>query len=35
VRRFFAYVRTHDRVWIASRGDIARHWHAHHPPGGR
>ncbi len=35
VRRFFAYVRTHEHVWIASRGEVARHWHAHHRPGAR
>ena len=22
----------HDRVWVARRVDIARHWIAHHPP---
>jgi len=24
-----------DRVWIARRIDIARHWLAHHPPGAK
>jgi putative urate catabolism protein len=31
--RFVDYVRGHDRVWLATRLDIARHWHALHPPG--
>ncbi len=31
--RFLDYVMSHDRVWIATRQDIARHWHAVHPPG--
>ena len=22
-----------DDVWVATRADIARHWHAEHPPG--
>ena len=30
--RFIDYVTGHDRVWIARRVDIARHWHEHHPP---
>lgn len=29
--RFLDYVLTHDKVWIARRADIARHWHQHHP----
>src|SRR5262249_17344983 len=33
--RFLDYVRTHDRVWICRRVDIARHWIATHPPRGR
>lgn len=28
--RFLDYVAGHDKVWVASRIDIARHWHAHH-----
>jgi putative urate catabolism protein len=30
--RFLAHVRERDDVWVATRADIARHWHAHHPP---
>ncbi|MGI9509780.1 MAG: allantoinase PuuE, partial [Geminicoccaceae bacterium] len=32
LRRFIDYVRSHDDIWLARRIDIARHWHAHHPP---
>lgn len=32
--RFLDYVRSHDRVWVATRLDIARHWIRHHPPAG-
>jgi OHCU decarboxylase len=32
--RFLDYVRGHDRVWIATRLDIARHWIAKHAPDG-
>ncbi|MDE3174560.1 MAG: allantoinase PuuE [Pseudomonadota bacterium] len=33
--RFLDYVRSHDKVWVATRLDIARHWIARHaPPGG-
>jgi len=32
LRRFVEYVRAQDRVWLARRIDIARHWHKHHPP---
>jgi OHCU decarboxylase len=33
--RFLDYVRGHDKAWVATRLDIARHWIAHHaPPGG-
>jgi putative urate catabolism protein len=28
--RFLDHVAAHDRVWVARRIDIARHWHAHH-----
>jgi OHCU decarboxylase len=31
LRRFLEYVKSHDRVWIARRIDIARHWAAEHP----
>jgi len=30
--RFMDYVQGHDRVWLATRLDIAGHWHAEHPP---
>ena len=30
--RFLDYVQGHDRVWLATRLDIARHWHREHPP---
>jgi putative urate catabolism protein len=30
--RFLDHVGSHDDVWIATRLDIARHWHAHHAP---
>jgi allantoinase len=29
--RFLDHVREHDGVWVCRRGDIARHWHEHHP----
>ena len=29
--RFLDYVRGHDKVWVATRLDIARHWIAEHP----
>ena len=32
LRRFLDHVAAHDQVWIARRGDIARHWAEHHPP---
>ncbi|MDH3472741.1 MAG: allantoinase PuuE [Rhodospirillales bacterium] len=28
--RFLDYVTGHDKVWVARRIDIARHWHEHH-----
>ncbi|MGO4831519.1 allantoinase PuuE [Rhizobiaceae sp. 2RAB30] len=31
LRRFIDYVKSHDKVWLARRVDIARHWHEHHP----
>jgi OHCU decarboxylase len=30
--RFLDYVASHDRVWVARRIDIARHWIHHHRP---
>jgi putative urate catabolism protein len=30
--RFLAYIAKHDRVWVATREAIARHWRQHHPP---
>ena len=32
IERFLDYVSQLDRVWIASRIDVARHWHQHHRP---
>lgn len=32
--RFLDYVQSHERVWVATRLDIARHWVAMHPPAG-
>ena len=32
--RFLDYVAAHERVWVARRVDIARHWIRHHPPAG-
>ncbi|WP_421701727.1 allantoinase PuuE [Aliiroseovarius sp.] len=32
LRRFMDYARGHDGVWFATREEIARHWHANHPP---
>jgi peptidoglycan/xylan/chitin deacetylase (PgdA/CDA1 family) len=29
--RFVDYARSHERVWITTRADIARHWHRRHP----
>src|SRR5437763_613686 len=31
LQRFLDYVERHDRVWVCRRGDVARHWAAHHP----
>ncbi len=31
LRKFLDYVRSKDRVWLARRLDIARHWQQHHP----
>ncbi len=32
--RFLDYIGKHDRVWVATRLDIARHWIRTHPPKG-
>lgn len=32
LERFLDYVQSHDKVWVAKRVDIARHWHEHHKP---
>lgn len=31
LERFLDYVGSHDRVWVATRADIARHWRANFP----
>jgi OHCU decarboxylase len=31
LKRFIDYVKGHDKVWLARRIDIARHWREHHP----
>jgi putative urate catabolism protein len=33
LERFLDHVAKHDRVWVATRADIARHWRANFPPG--
>jgi allantoinase len=30
--RFLDHVQQHPQVWVCRRADIARHWHASHPP---
>ena len=30
--RFLAHVKARGGVWVATRAEIARHWHGHHPP---
>ena len=32
LRRFLEYVKSHDKVWIAKRIEIAEHWHEYHKP---
>jgi len=32
--RFLDYIQSHERVWVATRLDIARHWVMHHAPQG-
>jgi peptidoglycan/xylan/chitin deacetylase (PgdA/CDA1 family) len=34
LKRFLEHVTGHDRVWVARRIDIARHWLATHPYAG-
>jgi len=34
LERFLDYIAAHDKVWVARRLDIARHWHTAHPPEG-
>ena len=34
IARFLDYIQAHDRVWIARRIDIARHWLSVHPASG-
>jgi peptidoglycan/xylan/chitin deacetylase (PgdA/CDA1 family) len=31
LQRFLDHVQKHDRVWVARRIDIARHWRSTHP----
>ncbi|RUM97406.1 allantoinase PuuE [Pseudaminobacter arsenicus] len=31
LQRFIDYVKSHDKVWLPRRIDIARHWQEHHP----
>ena len=31
LQRFLDHVQQHDRVWVARRIDIARHWLKHQP----
>jgi OHCU decarboxylase len=33
--RFLDYVQSHEKVWVATRLDIARHWVMNHPPEGK
>lgn len=33
IEAFLRYARSHEHVWWCRRIDIARHWHACHPPG--
>ena len=33
--KFLDHVQSHDRVWLARRIDIARHWRDHHPAADR
>ncbi|MEO4000529.1 allantoinase PuuE [Mesorhizobium sp. CAU 1732] len=31
LQRFIDYVKSHEAVWLPTRGDITAHWRAHHP----
>lgn len=31
LQRFIDYVKSHDKVWTPTRGEIAAHWREHHP----
>ena len=33
LEKFLDYVQSHDKVWVAKRVDIARHWREVHPAG--
>ena len=33
LQRFIEYVKSHDKVWLATREQIARHWLDTHPKG--
>jgi putative urate catabolism protein len=35
LEKFFAYIRSHEDVWLCRRIDIARHWRKFHAPGAR
>ncbi len=32
IARFLDYIQAKEGVWLTGRLDIARHWHARHPP---
>jgi putative urate catabolism protein len=32
LKRFLDYVLSHEKVWVPTRLDIAKHWHSHHKP---
>ncbi|HVN45698.1 MAG TPA: polysaccharide deacetylase family protein [Steroidobacteraceae bacterium] len=31
--RLLEHIRSHERVWLCTRAEIAEHWRTHHPPG--
>ncbi len=31
LKRFVEYVMSHDKVWVTTRSEIARHWRAQYP----
>ncbi|MEC8852218.1 MAG: allantoinase, partial [Pseudomonadota bacterium] len=35
LQRFLDHVAGTPEVWVTGRADIARHWAATHPPGGK